>query len=86
MVMSRGRYQMTIQAQINSAQDARAAAKLAVALGMPTYDLTSEMNKRGIPAQFRGAWLNAVEDALGIDDDGADDGYGWENAALRGVA
>lgn len=55
--------------EIKSAKIAYAAGKLAAAMGMPTYDLTGEMDKRKIPVEFRGSWLSGVEDALDHDPD-----------------
>ena len=77
---------MSDHPEIRSIKEAKAAGKLAVSLGMPLHDLTTEMNKRNIPLQFRGAWLSAVEDAAGHDgEDPNSDGYGWERAALQGT-
>jgi len=55
--------------EINSTETAYEAGKLAAEGGVGTYDLTGEMDKRGIPVAFRGAWLSGVEDALGHDPD-----------------
>lgn len=55
--------------EINSAKTAYEAGKRAAEEGVGTYDLTGEMNKRGIPDQFRGSWLNGVEDGYDHDPD-----------------